>query len=136
MRTALPVHGASPVPGQRPHLAIHPADSPVLVLSAVEATVLALAHEEGLGDLLAGAFILWIAAIAGVREQENMLKMPLPNRQLGFESNARGFARDWDMRGPRRQQEHHHTDVLEKAHYVIHIYFNHYTEKTYNLKKI
>ena len=54
----------SPVPGQRPHTPVGAAQAPVLVLPAVGAPVVALAHEQRLAHLLAGALVLRVTAIA------------------------------------------------------------------------
>ena len=55
---------SSPVPGQRPHAPVGAARAPVLVLPAVGAPVVALAHEQRLAHLLAGALVLRVTAIA------------------------------------------------------------------------
>lgn len=60
----------SPVSRQCPHLCISPSKAPVFILSCVGPSVSAFPHEQGLRHLLAGPFILRVAAITEEKDGE------------------------------------------------------------------
>lgn len=72
----------SPVSGQRPHLCISPSGPPVFILPRIGASVSALPDKQRLCHLLAGALILWVAAVT----RNNMLykEMSKTNKQKLF----------------------------------------------------
>lgn len=53
----------SPVSGQRPHLCIGASGAPVFILPRIGASVPAFPNKQRLRHLLAGALVLWVAAV-------------------------------------------------------------------------